>query len=259
MASDLATAAGHTEIAALISRDPLPGELALESPAELARSMDTFVQSAIEESAPSLAETESGTATAAGTKTVPSPSRPIQGETLGEAPPRTSPSTSASPDSNAPPLVMRHYRERDMPVQLRSVDGETATLELLGSRNSEIKVRQGETIPGSRLIVGSVKRRIQDSKLNLGQPIEVSVVTIQDPATNTTREWISGVPATAHDPVALVEDAATGQRYTASPGQRFKSADGSEFIVSDVRPNQLVIENTATGSVQTIPLRGPRG
>ncbi len=262
MASDLATAAGHTEIAALISRDPLPGELALESPAEVARSMDEFVEAATEESAPQLAETESGTAPAAGTKAAPSPSRPIQGATLGEAPLRPSPGASASsatPDSNAPPLVMRHYRERDMPVQLRSVDGETATLQLRGGTNRELKVRPGETIPGSRLVVVSVKRRIQDSKLNLGQPMEVSVVTIQDPATNTTREWISGVQATAHDPIALVEDAATGQRYTASPGQRFKSADGSEFIVSDVRPNQLVIENTATGSVQTIPLRGPRG
>jgi hypothetical protein len=47
--------------------------------------------------------------------------------------------------------------------------------------------------------------------------------------------------------------------YTATPGQRFTSADGSEFIVADVRPNQIIIEDAATGAVQTIPLRGPRG
>ena len=69
----------------------------------------------------------------------------------------------------------------------------------------------------------------------------------------------AGVPAGAHDPVALVEDAATGKRYTAVPGQRFKSAGGAQFIVSDVRPDQMVIEDAATGAVQTIPLRGPRG
>jgi hypothetical protein len=100
---------------------------------------------------------------------------------------------------------------------------------------------------------------MDDSKLNLGQPMEVSVVEVRDSASGASREWISGVPVSAHDPVALVEDAATGQRYTATPGQRFKSADGAEFIVSDVRPNQIIIEDAATGAVQTIPLRGPRG
>ena len=84
-------------------------------------------------------------------------------------------------------------------------------------------------------------------------------VEVRDTATGTSREWISGVPANAHDPVALVEDSATDRRYTASPDQRFKSADGTEYIISDVRPNQLVIEEAATGAVQTIPLRGPRG
>jgi hypothetical protein len=57
----------------------------------------------------------------------------------------------------------------------------------------------------------------------------------------------------------LIEDSATGRRYTATPGQKFKSADGATFIISDVRPNQIVIEDTASGAVQTIPLRGPRG
>ena len=89
--------------------------------------------------------------------------------------------------------------------------------------------------------------------------MEVSVVEVRDSATGTTRDLISGVPANAHDPVALVEDSTTGRRYTATPGQRFKSADGAEFIISDVRPNQIVIEDAASGSTQTIPLRGPRG
>jgi hypothetical protein len=100
---------------------------------------------------------------------------------------------------------------------------------------------------------------MEDSKLNLGRPTEVSVVEVRDTATGVSREWISGVPASAHDPVALVEDATTGQRYTATPGQRFKSADGTEFVVSDVRPNQIVIEDAATKAVRTLPLRGPRG
>ena len=89
--------------------------------------------------------------------------------------------------------------------------------------------------------------------------MDVSVVEVRYTATGITREWITGVSSGAHDPLALVEDAATGKRYTAAPGQRFKSADGAEFMVSDVRPNQIIIEEAATGAVQTIPLRGPRG
>lgn len=256
-AADLATTAGHPEIAALISREPQPGELALESPAEVARSMDAFVDAAVA-AAPASADE-------APARKHPSPSRPLHGEVLSasvaaDAPPAGNPAASTDPQSfPLPPLVMRHYREREMPIQVRTVVGDTATLSIRGTSPRDVNVRAGDTIPGSRLIVLRVQRRMESSKLNLGNPMEVSVVTVRDTSTGTTREWISGVPPSAHDPVALIEDAATGQRYTAAPGQRFKSADGSEFIVSDVRPNQLVIENAATGAVQTLPLRGPRG
>jgi ankyrin repeat protein len=268
-AADLATAAGHAEIAAMISRDPLPQELALESPAEVAQAMDAFVDAATAETdTPATSPPAVGDSAAA----TPPPSRglslPIQGEILSAA--AVSPGESSTPDSPSagtaqlgrfplPPLAMRHYREREIPVEIRTVAGDTATLAIRGASQREVKVRAGETVPGSRLVVVRVQRRMKDSKLNLGQPMEVSVVVVRDSATGVTREWISGVPASAHDPVALVEDAATRRRYTASPGQRFKSADGAEFIVSDVRPNQIVIEDAASGAVQTILLRGPRG
>ncbi len=70
---------------------------------------------------------------------------------------------------------------------------------------------------------------------------------------------LSGNPSNAHDPVALVEDAATGKRYVAAPGQRFKGDNGAEYLISAVRPNQMVIQDLGSGAVQTIPLRGPRG
>lgn len=271
-AADLATAAGHPEITVLISRDPLPKELSLETPAEVTQSMDAFVAAAV-------AKTAAGTPPATPAPNPPSvapaqskqaPSRPIHGEILSgsvvDAAPRPANPADRNPVAAAdqssfamPPLVMRHYREREVPIQVRSVVGDTATLSIRGRSMREVKVRAGETVPGSRLLVVRVQRRMRDSKLNLGQPMEVSVVAVRDTATGTTREWISGVPSNAHDPVALIEDSATGQRYTATPGQRFHSADGAEFIIADVRPNQLVIEDAASGAVQTLPLRGPRG
>ena len=94
-AADLATAAGNEEIAGLISRDPLPDELALETPEEIAQSMDEFVDTAITESAEETqladndaAPVDPGSAadsTAVATGQTHAPSRPIQGEVLSNA------------------------------------------------------------------------------------------------------------------------------------------------------------------------------
>lgn len=261
-AADLATTAGHAEIAAMISRDPLPQELALESPAEIAQAMEAFVETANQETAVNHATKEPTDVSKPASPH--EPVRPIQGEILSasvtaQSTPRKAVGPLSKPGFPLPPLVMRHYRERELPVEISTVEKETATLAIRGSSRREVKVRAGDTIPGSNLIVVRLHRRMEDSKLNLGKPMEVSVVEVRDNVTGTTRDLISGVPANAHDPVALVEDASTGRRYTVTPGQRFKSADGVEFIVSDVRPNQIVIEDVASGATQTIPLRGPRG
>ena len=239
-AADLATAAGHQEIARLISRDPLPSELALESPAAIANEMDEFLQT---------------TRTADDSKPASSPVRSIEEEILGPPSPRV----EASVATAKLPLLMRHYRQRELPFEVKTVDKETVTFTLHGASRQEVKVRAGETIPGSKLIVTHLQRRVTDSKLNLGKPAEVSVVEVRDTTTGNTRDLISGLPAQAHDPVALVEDTSTGRHYLAKQGQRFKSADGKQFIISDVRPNQLVIEETTSGNTLTIPLKGPRG
>jgi ankyrin repeat protein len=253
-AADIANEAGHAEIASLILREPTPAELALDTAEDVALAMDTFVDAAVAGEAPENPSTPHSRA----------PARSIDGQVLGPVVRAAeqsgdSPATETTTAFPMPPLVMRHYREREMPVEIRSVADDSATLVLRGAPQPEVTVAAGETIPGSRLAVVRVQRRMEDSKLNLGRPMEVSVVEVRDTATGVSREWISGVPASAHDPVALVEDATTGQRYTATPGQRFKSADGAVFVVSDVRPNQIVIEDAATKAVRTLPLRGPRG
>ena len=84
------------------------------------------------------------------------------------------------------------------------------------------------------------------------------MVEVQDSSTGRRRELVAGLASTAHDPVALVEDGA-GRRYLARAGQGFRAADGTEYVVVDVRPNQMVIENRTEGGVITVPLRGPRG
>lgn len=157
------------------------------------------------------------------------------------------------------PLVMRRYHQRELPVEFKQVSGNVASLRLAGAEPKDVQVEEGQAIPNSRLVVVKVTTRMETGKLNNSQPVEVGVVVVEDQDSGQRREWVAGRPASAHDPVALVEDAVTGQRYIAKEGQKFSSEDGREFVVNDVRPNQLIIEDTTTGEVRTLRLRGPRG
>jgi ankyrin repeat protein len=249
-AADIAKAAEHPEIVAALTRDPEPADFRLESDEEIAREMDAYVDAAAtarEEGEPAQANFMRG------------PARSIEGAALSPGVIVRTHAPVADRGARFPPLVMRHFREKEVPVSVKSVVAETATLQISGANPREVKVRVGGKIPGSGLTLVRVERRLENSKVNPGSRMEISTVVVRDGATGTTREWIAGVPAKAHDPAALVEDAVTGQRYIAAPGQRFKGADGTEYLVSDVRPNQLVIQELATGEVQTIALRGPRG
>lgn len=172
---------------------------------------------------------------------------------------RASEKEHAEQTATLSPLVMRHYRERELPITLTGVSGDTAVFRIVGRTSPETRVETGGMIPGTTLQVIRAHRRMEHSKVSPDSTTEISVVNVCDTGTGATREWTAGRPATARDPVALVEDAATGKRYTAVAGQKFRSGDGTEYTVTDVRPNQIVIEETATGATHTLPLRSTRG
>lgn len=156
-----------------------------------------------------------------------------------------------------PPVVMRAYRQNELPLRVDSTSAETAVVQVVGGAKHEVAV--GANIPGSSLKVVRISRKMQSGKENEGVPVEVSVVTVSDDRSGVVRDLTVGLPALAHEPVALVEDASTGKYYVARTGQRFRTADGDDFLVGDVRPNQIVVENLKTGETRTILLSGPRG
>jgi ankyrin repeat protein len=266
-AAMLAQGAGKEEIVKLINREPSADELVLESPEQVAAEMEEFVAAAegeIVEGATegAVGEPSAGGPSPAGTPSVRPLPRPIEGAVLhveSKDPAPASLSPRKSDLSASAPVIMRHYREADVPIEVAAVKGDTATLRISGPSVRQVTVKSGEVIAGSRLMVAKVQRRMENSKLTDGKLMEISVVEVSDRTSGTKREWISGRPSTAHDPIALVEDPITGARYTATPGQRFKSAEGIDYVITDVRPNQIVIENVSAGTVQTIPLKGPRG
>ena len=260
IAADVAREAGHEELALRLSEAPQEDEFALEEPADLGAEMLAKVM-----------EKEAAPADPAPGNPLATPwNKPVPGQVGGVAGALPTPAAPAMLDGvvlesvqgeDAPaasakvPIVMRAYRQTDLPLRVESVQGQVATVRLSGGGVKEVP--QGEMIPGSRLKVVRVEHRMRDLK-DEGGRTEVSVVEVEDSSNGRKRELISGVEPTAHDPVALVEDG-QGRHFVAKAGQKFRGADGTEYVVTDVRPNQMVIENRTKGEVITVPLRGPRG
>ena len=297
-AQSLAVAAGHADLAEMIEKGFSGDTLALESDEEVAVAMDEYLaESQVEPEEPAedgtLAANDGGAEKAPWNAPVPgqgdavvlpdeadAPGTPrdfqtagealsgdqpagtaktIEGARIGKREPSTAQGALKDETEDDLPLVMRHYRQRELPVEVKQVSGGVASLHIVGSPAKNVQVKAGETIPGSSLSVIRVFNRTEQGKLNDGAPIDVGIVEVEDTSSGRKMEWIEGRPAVGHDPVALVEDAATGRRYVAKPGQKFTSEDGREFIVNDVRPGQIVIEETASGEVRTLRLRGPKG
>jgi len=254
-AGEHAAANGYHEIVMLIRNEKGDESVSLAGPVELKEEMGKVVDRALGDGHGG----EGGTGRRAGAVAM------LEGAELSAAVPAGGATGSGTRVEGGavevalPPLAMRFYQERQVPLRVISVEQGNARVEMEAEPRSEALVAVGQELPGTSIVLVRAERRMQEGKLNLGQPMEVSVVEVRDTRTGVVREWLAGQPATAHDPVAVVEDEASGQMYVASAGQRFRSADGVEFVVRDVRSNQIVIEDVASGEVVTLPLRGPRG
>lgn len=251
-AHSFAVAAGHEEIANMIEKGFSGDTLALDSDAQITAAMEEHLQQTGQ--APGKTDLNDSDLKVA----------VLDGARISNPTPQTQPAgqgaaTVSSPQPENPPLVMRDYRQRELPVQVKTVSGDSVSLKLAGVEPAEVTLRIGDNIPKSSLFIVKVSTRTEVGKLHNNQPIQFGVVEVEDRESGNRREWIAGRPANGHDPVALVEDAVTGQRYLAKAGQKFFSEDGREFIVHDVRPSQLVIEELESGVVTTLPLRGSKG
>jgi serine/threonine-protein phosphatase 6 regulatory ankyrin repeat subunit B len=241
-ARSFAVSAGHHQIAEMIEKGFAGDVIALDTEHEIAVAMSDYVSKSAGESKPASGSD--------GLLTVAS----LEGARVSSTGNRATGDTRENF-----PILMRHYLQRELPLEVKSVSGNTATLRLSGNPSKEINVRSGDAIPNSNLLVVNVSTRVERGKLNNNEPIHIAVVEVEDRSSGARREWQSGAPVVGHDPVALVEDAVTGRRYLAKVGQKFTSEDGHEFMVIDVRPGQLVIEDVTRGEVSTLLLRGPRG
>jgi len=286
IAADLAREGGHEDLAMRLAAVPEEGDFELEAPAELGAELVARVDEAAPGRGAGVPVEPGAEGPDGGGEVAEEPvALPLEGATLaavaepgaeetGEGLAAESGGGSGGNAATAgagggrgvaalgaeealPPLVMRGYEQKELPVRIGEVRERRVEVRVPGHEPTEIGA--GERIPRSSLKVIRVSRRPIDGKLVRGQPAMVSVVEVKDERSGVTRELFSGVPALAHDPVALVEDTATGRYYLARTGQRFRGASGGDFLVGDVRPSQVVIEDLDSGETMTVELRGPRG
>ena len=258
IAADMAREAGHEELALRLSEEPGKEEFGIEEPGDLGAEMLAQMEKADQAAGLIPPESAAGGAAGGGVGTAShQPPAVLEGATLKEiAGPVKAPVSAGSVAAAPLPLKMRAYRQKELPLRIESVKGETASVRVAGSGVRQ--VQRGTSIPGTSLTIVRLQHRMKEQKDSSAGPTEVSVVEVEDAGTGHKRELVAGLASTAHDPVALVEDGG-GRRYLARAGQKFSGQDGSRYVVVDVRPNQMVIENLSKAEVITVPLRGPRG
>ncbi|MDA1005394.1 MAG: hypothetical protein O3A87_02790, partial [Verrucomicrobia bacterium] len=117
-----------------------------------------------------------------------------------------------------------------------------------------VTVKEGEEIPLTGLRVVEVRRKLDHSKMNGGQPTDVSVVVVEDPATGRQRELTVKLEAEAHEPFAVLRTGKAGEPRLVRRGAVLRGADGRSYRVIDVRPTQVVVEGIDSGEVLTLNL-----
>ena len=151
---------------------------------------------------------------------------------------------------------MQDYREECLPVILKEVGEEEAELRVLYRDGDPVVVKAGEGIADTGLVVVSFDQRFANSKHGKGSLVDVSQMVVADRETGAKHLLIKGVPAKSSETYALMYLDESGIPYEVRVQDEFTAQEAgaeSRYRVIDVRPNQVVIENTDSREVHTIP------
>jgi len=159
---------------------------------------------------------------------------------------------SRQPVPNVDTLVMETYHEKPLPLQVEGVEGDEVRVRYLYGDNKRVTVKEGQEIPFTGLRVVKVEQRHDETKMSRGRPLDVSSVWIEDPVSGRQRELIAKLGASAHEPFAVLRPRAGGEPMIALQGGVLRVPSGAMYVVQDVRPSQVVLENAATGEVHTV-------
>ncbi len=228
------------------------------------------------EKAAAAASTPPATVAAAATANDVPPAKPEPGKrpaaaqtdakantTVAAAPAQAAaPATPPSDPGHSPlkAMYLDDYRESPLPMMLKGVEGDTASVRLLyGDSHDVIQVREGERIGDTGYQAIRISTQMVSSKQGKGHLVDVSRMLVEDVHTGAKHLLVKDVAGRSSETYAVLRVKDRPNRYVVRPSDRFVTLTErgeSEFVVLDIRPTQVVIEEEGTGNVYTIERQG---
>jgi ankyrin repeat protein len=154
-------------------------------------------------------------------------------------------------------LQMRDYRETQLPIVLEGVGNDSAARirVLYRGRGEAQSVAAGDAIGDTGLELVRAERKFRSSKGGGGELLDVSQAVVRDRATGHHHLIVRNLPAHASEASAVVGINGSDTVYEVRAGDEFTAgaSQSARFRVLDVRPTQVVIENSETGETLTLP------
>lgn len=150
-------------------------------------------------------------------------------------------------------MRLKQYTEVRLPVVLEDVSGDTARVRRFDGEERVETVRPGQMVKGMRWKVERMKSG-QDVDKN-GETFDLSSLTLIDTETNERTILKKNLPTRTNESFSELTSEDGTKVLKVKEGELFHWPDesGPEFKVIDLRQDQIVVQETATRKMWTIP------
>ena len=150
-------------------------------------------------------------------------------------------------------VVMKEFKEVQVPVILREVKGGKARVERLDTPGTE-EWEKGTVVKGLPYRVTAVKQEVKADKHGVFS--DVSQVTLENGDTKESVVLIRDLPARSSETYAILSGpGGVEQKIHVDEDIEVSGQKGKKFRVLEIRPEQVVIEELGTRRPLTIPKR----
>jgi hypothetical protein len=189
----------------------------------------------------------------------PSPEKRAEEPSTAAAPPLHAVLLPAKEDVALPDAFrITHFQESVLPYLLTEV-AENSTYALVESLLGSQEVYQvsvGVIIPETDFQIVAIKHQLRASKGGKGHLVDVSTLTLEHRKTQQRVLVQRGLPMrTLESRVGLIF-LGDGRNFTTQPGHHFTYGK-AQYRVVDVRPTQVLVEDTHSLETLTIGRKGP--
>lgn len=157
-------------------------------------------------------------------------------------------------------IRLKEYAEVRLPFVLRAINGEQATVEFNADAPGATleKVKKGEVIKGTKLKIDRIEARTDTDKH--GDKVDLSQLIMTDADTNERVVALKDLPTRTSATTATLVSIDGKDTLKVHDGETFSwpSEPGVSYKVIDLRMDQVVVKEEATGKTITIPRQGEK-